>query len=263
MNIGMNIKKLRRNHAMTQEELAETLNISAQAVSRWETDQAMPDITLLPSLANLFNVTIDELIGMDEIRNQAYLHEIYRIEHAYIADGKYAEAAETLRKALKTFPNNYGLMSELALSLSFGDVSTEEGTNAAREAIALCERVLENSTNEKVRSTTRASLCFLYRITGLGQEAEKLGRTLSHVWESREMILPELLEGQESVDYLKKVLPMILSLLCEKIDAAEGGRKEDTKRIIAIGPGDIPHTKEAKMVMIGEIADFLNQESTI
>ena len=50
---------------MTQEQLAELLSISPQAVSRWETDVAMPDISLLPPLANLFRVTTDHLLGMD------------------------------------------------------------------------------------------------------------------------------------------------------------------------------------------------------
>ena len=52
MTLGQNIKKLRRNADMTQEELAEMLSISSQAVSRWEVGTAMPDISLLPSLGN-------------------------------------------------------------------------------------------------------------------------------------------------------------------------------------------------------------------
>ena len=46
MSFGQTIKKLRRNADMTQEQLAELLSISPQAVSRWETDVAMPDISL-------------------------------------------------------------------------------------------------------------------------------------------------------------------------------------------------------------------------
>ena len=70
MTIGQNIKRLRRNADMTQEELAEMLSISSQAVSRWETDSAMPDISLLPALVNIFGVTSDELLGIDVIHVQ-------------------------------------------------------------------------------------------------------------------------------------------------------------------------------------------------
>lgn len=57
MTFGQIIKKLRRDADMTQERLAEVLSVSAQAVSRWETDTGMPDVSLLPPLANLFGVT--------------------------------------------------------------------------------------------------------------------------------------------------------------------------------------------------------------
>ena len=65
MTFGQKIKSLRREAKMTQENLAELLSISPQAISRWETDVAMPDISLLPPLANLFNVTTDYLLGME------------------------------------------------------------------------------------------------------------------------------------------------------------------------------------------------------
>lgn len=54
MSFGTIIKKLRRERDLTQEELAENLSISPQAISRWETDVAMPDISLLPILCNYF-----------------------------------------------------------------------------------------------------------------------------------------------------------------------------------------------------------------
>ena len=62
MTFGQIIKKLRREADMTQEKLAELLSVSAQAVSRWENDSAMPDIALLVPLANLFHVTTDYLL---------------------------------------------------------------------------------------------------------------------------------------------------------------------------------------------------------
>ena len=65
MTFGQKIKLLRREASMTQENLAELLSISPQAVSRWETDVAMPDISLLPPIANLFDVTTDYLLGME------------------------------------------------------------------------------------------------------------------------------------------------------------------------------------------------------
>ena len=65
MSFGQRIRELRRKNNMTQEELAELLSISSQAVSRWETDAAMPDISFLVPLANLFGTTTDELLGRE------------------------------------------------------------------------------------------------------------------------------------------------------------------------------------------------------
>ena len=61
--LGSRIAELRRKKNMTQEELAAELGVTAQAVSKWENDLSCPDITLLPQLARLFGVTIDELLG--------------------------------------------------------------------------------------------------------------------------------------------------------------------------------------------------------
>ncbi len=62
-NIGERIAHYRKLNAMTQEELAQRLNLSTQAVSKWEQKITSPDIMLLPELASIFNISIDELFG--------------------------------------------------------------------------------------------------------------------------------------------------------------------------------------------------------
>ena len=62
MTLGTRIAALRRAKKLKQEDLAEMLGVSAQAVSKWENDQSCPDIYLIPSLAKIFNVTTDELL---------------------------------------------------------------------------------------------------------------------------------------------------------------------------------------------------------
>ena len=61
--IGQTIRQLRRAKGVTQEDLAGALNVTYQAVSKWENGTAQPDIMLMPSLATYFGVTIDELFG--------------------------------------------------------------------------------------------------------------------------------------------------------------------------------------------------------
>lgn len=63
MNLGKNIAELRKRNHLTQEDLANMLGVSPQAVSKWENDAACPDISLLPKLAEIFGITIDELMN--------------------------------------------------------------------------------------------------------------------------------------------------------------------------------------------------------
>ena len=63
MTIGKRIAHLRKEKGLTQEELAQHMGISPQAVSKWENDQTCPDISALHKLARLFDVTVDELLS--------------------------------------------------------------------------------------------------------------------------------------------------------------------------------------------------------
>ena len=64
MELGKKIKQLRLKAQMTQEQLADQLGVSAQAVSKWENSVGMPDIALLPGLAEVFGVSIDDLFDL-------------------------------------------------------------------------------------------------------------------------------------------------------------------------------------------------------
>ena len=61
MELGKKIKQLRLNKGVTQETLANALGVTYQAVSRWENETTMPDISLLPQISVFFGVSIDEL----------------------------------------------------------------------------------------------------------------------------------------------------------------------------------------------------------
>jgi transcriptional regulator with XRE-family HTH domain len=185
--IAENIKSLRRSMDLTQEDVAEMLGVSPQSVSKWERGDTYPDITLLPALAILFKTSIDALVGMDKINSMKARNTIFQSEHAYLNSGDYFKAAEVLEEGLKTFPNDYGMMSDLALVFSL-DKSPEK----LKQSVMLCERVLSGNSSEKVRHTTRAALCFIYMKIGDKEKAMAIARSLPHVRESREEILAQL-----------------------------------------------------------------------
>ena len=70
IKLGEKIRELRRRDGRTQEELAQVLGVTCQAVSRWEANGGYPDMEIMPSIANYFHVSIDELFGYQNDREE-------------------------------------------------------------------------------------------------------------------------------------------------------------------------------------------------
>ena len=66
LKIGDNIKRLRKERNLTQEEFAQVLGVSYQSVSRWENNTCYPDIELIPVIAEYFCVSADKLMGVEK-----------------------------------------------------------------------------------------------------------------------------------------------------------------------------------------------------
>lgn len=74
-SLGKRIAQLRKQNGFTQEQLAERVGVSAQAVSKWENDISCPDITTLPLLADIFHVSVDELLGVKPVEPHVVIVE--------------------------------------------------------------------------------------------------------------------------------------------------------------------------------------------
>lgn len=68
--LGKRIVANRKRLGLTQDQLAEQLGVTAQAVSKWENDQSCPDITMLPKLAEIFGITVDALLGCEQLKQE-------------------------------------------------------------------------------------------------------------------------------------------------------------------------------------------------
>ena len=98
MELGKEIHRLRNSRGITQEALAEALNVTAQAVSKWERGTSMPDVQMLPEIAVYFGVTIDQLFAM------APEQQMERIENRIYSQGIFDEAEERqMEQQLHTF----------------------------------------------------------------------------------------------------------------------------------------------------------------
>ena len=70
LNFAENLKRLRKEKSVTQEQIADVLGVSSQSISRWELSICYPDIELLPSIANYFGVTVDSLLSNDVLSKE-------------------------------------------------------------------------------------------------------------------------------------------------------------------------------------------------
>lgn len=204
MSIGNTIKTLRRGADMTQEALAAHLCVSPQAVSRWERDDALPDITQLAPLANLFGVTTDYLLGVDVEKKKEKIDAIAHEAEEKSRFGYKAEAAAILREGLKQYPGEFKLMDDLGDNLwymSRNDAYTAAERDAFRdECIELKEKVLEGCTDNRIRNSAIQILTFIYPTIGRRDRAVELARSMPYMVLSREFLLPDALEGEEKKD---------------------------------------------------------------
>lgn len=79
MKFGENLRRLRLKNNFTQEYVAEKLNVSAQAVSRWECSTTFPDVMILPEIAKLYCVTIDDLYRENSVSYESYAHRLLSV----------------------------------------------------------------------------------------------------------------------------------------------------------------------------------------
>ena len=108
--MGQIIKNLRKGRGFTQEELAERLGVTYQAISKWENDSGMPDISQIVPLASIFDVSTDFLFGIDNTSETEEALKIVSSADSIQEYGKldtYLKAYDILLDGLKKYPNNY------------------------------------------------------------------------------------------------------------------------------------------------------------
>jgi len=134
--MGQIIKRLRKERNLTQEELAEQLNISAPAVSKWETDLSMPDISQVVPLCRVFGISTDVLFGVYGADTTA---DEERIIDEYEKLGEPTERYEFLTKVLEQYPNNVRFLS---YALQDGSVIIDcKLVDDIPKIVAECERM--------------------------------------------------------------------------------------------------------------------------
>lgn len=118
-----NIKHLREAKNVSQEKMAQALNVSYQAVSKWETGKSLPDITLLPFISRYFGITIDELLMADQLDEKLLIEQYEAKAEKLQREGRVADNIPLWQEALQKIPNN--LRAKECLMATYFDTDKE------------------------------------------------------------------------------------------------------------------------------------------
>lgn len=159
--IGETIKRLRKERDLTQEMLANFLNVSYQSVSKWERGESYPDITLIPTIASFFGVTTDTILGIKTIEQENkiknYLEQFNCLRQT---DDGCEEARQLMKQAITEFPGDYRLLScYLSVITCYSDNEQEKLLAAKPEAERVYGIIQNYCTNDYIRVRAKSSMC--------------------------------------------------------------------------------------------------------
>ena len=230
MNIGAKIRLLRKEKRVTQEELAEYLHISSQAVSKWETGACSPDIDMLPKLAIFFGTSLDHLLDFDQSQVDAAVTALVA-ECGKQCGRDPAKGEAFLRKALEKYPNN-----DLLLTCILEDMQEQNGDGSrSAEIIEIGERILTCTRDDELRIDVLQVLAETYHTLGEQAMAEyyltKIPALHFFFYEIAAAIKagPERLENVQKAEDLC-IDKLICMLAMRKAEAKEDGAKAEIDR---------------------------------
>lgn len=223
-HIGDKIKELRRKNNMTQEKLAERLDVSYQTVSKWETGITSPDLSLIVPLARLFKITTDELFCYNENADALRRKELEDEYEATWKSGDLEERYKISERAVKEFPDDMEWLDRFAWAqalCSFGYEDDEEYKRQQEEAIAKFASVIENTTDGEVRASAIHGIVQYLSFRGRNDEAKSYAQMYPKNYPvSADEVLLSCLVGEEKIVHyqgmLDHALIKVINLLTEK-----------------------------------------------
>ena len=218
LNLGTKIRELRRRDGRTQDNLAEALGVTAQAVSRWESSGSYPDMEMIPAIANYFHVSIDELFGYHEEREEKIktildnatkilTKQGFTMYQGSLSDDV-EECVNMLRAASEEFPNEPQILLKLAQALhmwgwnkygakghpsdSSGIIEDDIEYNSQniywQEAVRAYEKILKSNPSSEEREITIRQITPLYCRMGEYEKAKALANDQNSIVISKEVL---------------------------------------------------------------------------
>ena len=243
LNLGTKIRELRRRDGRTQDNIAEALGVTAQAVSRWESGGSYPDMEMIPAIANYFHVSIDELFGYHDEREEKIKTILENATKILTKQGftmyqgslseDVGECVNMLRVASEEFPNEPKILLKFAQALhmwgwnkygakahpadSSGIIEDDVEYNSQnvywQEAVRVYEKLLKCNPSSEDREIAIRQITPLYCRMGEYEKAKALANEQNSIVISKEVLLPKATVGEERARYQGERIMALLSNL--------------------------------------------------
>ncbi len=158
MNIGNKIRELRRANNLTQEQFASALNISPQAISKWEMGASYPDMTMIPTIAAFFKVSLDELFDFDVKNIDKEIEDII-LEYKRYFWNDFEKAEQIILDGLKNYPASIQLKTELCELYAY---NVDRGDEIVNKVFELGGHITSVSQDIFCTCRTKANLIHVY-----------------------------------------------------------------------------------------------------
>lgn len=199
VHLSEKLKALRKEKNVSQEKLAQYLNVSFQAVSKWENAQTCPDVFLLPDIARFFGITVDELLQVEQINEeQLYAQyekkacDLYRNDHM-------RDIIPIWLEAYQKMPNNVQV-KEMLMSAYF-DVDKKKYQN---EIVELATEIYNSDAGMFYKGQAIKEMACTYASIGNSKKADVWASRACQIYHSQEMIYMQILDdGKEMNEHFR------------------------------------------------------------
>ncbi len=197
------LKELRVKKGVSQEKLANYLNVSFQAVSKWENNNTYPDIVLLPEIARFFGITVDELLQVEKIDEDKLYEEYEEKACNYYRNSERDKALEVWKEAYHKMPNNLEV-KEMLMSTYFDIDKIKYKDEIIEIGVELYNASL-NSKNGNIvayyRGQAIEEISSTYFANGNIDLAKEWASKAGYLMHAQEFLFTEIYKGEELLKY--------------------------------------------------------------
>jgi len=209
INIAKVVTVKRKEKGITQDALAEYIGVTKASVSKWETGQSYPDITILPKLATYFNITIDELIGYLPQMDKEEIKKTYQGLADDFGRSPFDEAYKKVTQVIDKYYSCFPLLLQMTLLLLNHHMlaeSQEKKNEVLEEIITLCRRIKTESEDVWLSKQANSIEAMAQMVHGNSLEVLELLEGTIRPMSGDEVTLAGAYQSRGEMDKAKAVL---------------------------------------------------------